>query len=155
MHNVVNSRASSQVISLTIQPSRWLAAYIVALHLMLFIALWQGFSLLVALLAIPLLVLLMAYCLYRWVSDRCAGRVTHLYYLNAQWRLHNATGQLPVELTKATVWRWLVVLNFYDKRRHRPLVLFIDSVDQQQWRQLQVMLRHLPVYAGTDSDASL
>ena len=140
---------------IAIQPSRLMAVYLTGLHLLVFAGLWLGLSASLALICLPILLLHCTYSYYRYASARHSRWVSQLAYRNQQWFLQQNKLEHSASLVQARVWRRLLVLHFCDvQQRHHYLTLFIDSVDAGQWRQLQVMLRHLPVYTRAGSSVS-
>ena len=139
--------------SLEITPSRFLFAYLMLVHGLLLLALFY-LPLSAIMLGLLLVVVvwhsvysLKRYCQsgsYRWIA-RCD-------YVDRVWRLQFSDCQRVVELRSATVWRYLMAMNFAcaETGRVYHLVLLSDSGDRHQLRRLRVLLRHLPVFGVVD-----
>ena len=106
--------------------------------------------------SLPVLILLaltIGYFCYRdWRQQLPARSMlgsTRLLYQDGQWLLDIDGEQLPVVLTQATVWQWLVALNFREPGsfKRRRLLLLTDSCHADEFRRLRVLLRHFPVLA--------
>ena len=91
-----------------------------------------------------------SYCLWRYCYSGHHCWIDGLEYSQQIWRLHHGQGIERVILKSATVWRWMVVLNFRTKSRRGYSLVLPDNTDRQQLRQLRVMLKHKPVYASDD-----
>lgn len=135
---------------LSITPSKWLAGYLIALHLLLLLSLFYlSLSDWVLSLLAAVMVIHCGYCLWRYFYKGHRFWIDSLEYSHQVWLLHRGRDIERVILKSATVWRWMVVLNFRGKgRRGRSLVLLPDNTNSQQRRQLRVMLKHRPVYGG-------
>jgi hypothetical protein len=102
------------------------------------------------LLLLPLLVSIACYLLRNRRLESFFG-IKRLEYRQPLWLLIFSDRSCVVRLQTATVLPWLVVMVFrceHTQRRY-DLLLFPDSVDRDQFRRLRVMLKHLPVYAGS------
>jgi hypothetical protein len=135
--------------SVQISHSRWMQGYISAVHLLLLLT--------VCCLPLPQALLLTAflvavlhwrYCQRRYLCDEHDLWVERIDYRQQRWQLSAAGQHTEVWLKQATVWRWLMVLNFYSEpeARHYPLILWPDSADWESLRRLRSCLRHMPVY---------
>ena len=143
--------------SLQLSLSRWLRGYIAALHLLLLLA--------VCCLPLPQALLLAAfltvvlhwrYCQRRYLCVEHKLWVARIDYRQPRWQLSTGGQCTEVWLKQATVWRWLVVLNFYSESGggHYPLILWPDSADRDSLRRLRSCLRHMPVYGRSLPSAS-
>jgi hypothetical protein len=135
--------------SLQLSLSRWMRGYLAAVHLLLLLAVYC--------LPLPQELLLMALlwvmlhwrnCQLRYHSVDHAQWIERIAYRRQCWQLTIAGQHTTVWLKQATVWRWLVVLNFYSESagRYYPLILWPDSAEQESLRRLRSCLRHMPVY---------
>lgn len=137
-------------ISLLISPSGYMKAYISVLHafVLLSLAVITPFNLAIWLLAIVTVALHWRYCLRRYTSVKHQDWISQLSYSDGQWWLNTNDKRTAVFLYRATIWRWLVVMNFKrDQGWGRyALVLWPDSVDDDNFRRLRVHLRHMNVF---------
>ena len=140
-------------INLSISPSRYMKAYISVVHALVLVALVVvPLHSLLWLLATLMAVLHWRYCLKRYTSVKYRDGISQLSYREGQWRLVSNDTETPVFLNQATIWRWLVVMNFKSyqrmgQRRGRyALVLWPDSVDDDSFRRLRVHLKHMNVF---------
>ena len=133
--------------SVQISSSRWLPGYLTGLHLLLLVCLL--FLPKAAMLSIVFPVVLhWRYSLWRYADSEHCRWVKGVRYANKVWQLQAGTQHVSASLVHATVWRWLVVMNFYsqDTGCTYSVLLFSDSADPSQLRQLRVILRHMPVF---------
>jgi hypothetical protein len=91
-----------------------------------------------------LLVLHCFYYLRRKNSVDAEQWVERLVYSDQHWRLWIKGREVLGSLQQATVWQKLIVLNFIDStsKKTYALLLFPDSADTDQLRQLRIILRH-------------
>ncbi|MCP3906953.1 MAG: hypothetical protein GY712_02945 [Oceanicoccus sp.] len=135
--------------TLSITPSKWIASYLIVLHLLLLLSLHY-----LALSGVSMVLISVAmvahglYSLWRYCSQRHPAWINGLEYSHQLWLLHRVRGPERAQLKSATVWRRMVVLNFRGEGRCCSLVLLADSTSPQQLRRLRVMLKHRPVYNG-------
>ena len=128
--------------SLAITPSRWMLIYLLLFYLALLVALWylplSGYWQWLA------LIVLLVFCFRNWKATMLHP-VERLSCQQSGWVIVRGGVTVPIELRQITVWRWLIVLNFYlpQNRWQQSLVLFPDSAEQDSLRQLRVILRHL------------
>lgn len=134
-------------IHLIIQSSRWMTVYLVILHLLVLIAFGQVLGYFALLVLGMLLVVSLLLSVWRFASDRSDLWVREISFVDNHWFLTTASGCQPVRLRQATVWQWLVLMNFDSERTGRcfSIQLFPDSCDKESLRRLRVILRHLPV----------
>ncbi|ARN75348.1 protein YgfX [Oceanicoccus sagamiensis] len=136
------------VLSLAIVPSKYVASYLISLHALIVLSLCY---LALPTLAISLLVMVIishgVYCLWRFCYAGHKAWVDSIQYSQQAWLLYRAGYSEWVDLRSATVWRWLIVLNFRSETgRCCPVVLLPDSSSPELLRQLRVLLKHKPVY---------
>jgi len=131
-----------------IYSSRWIRRYVTGLFALTLVAI---VSLPVG--KLPVFIMVVGLWLL-WRNWRRAGCHSgedwqqQIIFANDSWLLKTPTENYPVYLHSATVWQWLVVMNFRGVatgRRHDVLLL-PDSIDREQLRRLRVVLRYLPVY---------
>ncbi len=138
---------------LDITVSRWSIAHTCLLHLLVIVAAcYFPLSLLHQLIAIVLICGHCFWCLRDWFYPDRKKPLDTLGFADGQWQLYHGEALATAYLVQATVWSWLVVLNFREEesRKTHSLVLWPDSADKQQLRRLRIVLRHLPVF-GCDS----
>ena len=137
-------------LSLSLTPSKWLACYLIVLHLLILLAL---FYLPLSVLALVLVALAVVangcYCLWRYCYSGHTRWVDSFAYSHQTWLLHRGKCTERAALKSATVWRFMVVLNFLGEQGACSLVLLPDNCCPQQLRRLRVMLKHRPVYQGS------
>ncbi|MEE8057366.1 MAG: protein YgfX [Pseudomonadales bacterium] len=145
--------------SLSIRPSQWMACYLTVLHCLVFYCLVANDLVLATIDLLPLGWLLplavsiivlghWVYSLWRFASPRSCHWIKQMDYRDQGWSLTVAGKEVPADLVQATVWSWLVVVNFCgeeNKRRYSVIVL-PDTADANQRRKLRVMLRHMAVW---------
>ncbi len=142
-------------VKLEICQSRWIQRYVTAAHAL---ALLAVLSLPVGKVVMPVLVMGLLIC-WRWYWRKylleSADGHQQLLFANYSWLLKREGDAIPVYLHSATVWRWLIVMNFrcVNSRRRHVIVLLPDTLERQPLRRLRVLLRYLPVYSGPGSDA--
>ena len=137
---------------LSIAPSKSIAAYLTALHFLLILSLFYlPLSAGLVSLLVAVIVMHCGYCLWRYCYSGHRSWIDGLEYSQQTWLLHRGQEIERVILKSATVWRWMVVLNFRSKSWHGcSLLLLPDNTHRQQLRRLRVMLKHRPVY-GADN----
>lgn len=135
-------------ISLAVIPSRYMTVYLSLVHGVAVLAIvqmalpwWQRL--------IAVLLLLTVYV----VSSRGLAGTRRIEYRSEQWLLWRGDQQLLVGLDAATVWPWLIVLNFRDALtgRRYHCTLWSDSAESDLLRRLRVLLRHSSVYRGDET----
>ena len=141
--------------SLALQPSRWLLAYLSLVHLLLLAAalvMWAD-TVFVFVIAVLLLIIHWLYSLWRFAGccyhTAYPHRVRRIAFNDSGWSLGLADRLIAADLVQATVWPWLVVMNFRCRlsgRRYAVIVL-PDSADTECRRKLRVLLRHWPVWS--------
>lgn len=139
--------------SLEILPSRFLFGYIILVHGLLLLTLFY-LPLITTILALLLLVVVWhsVYSLKRYCQSGSYYWVSRCDYVDRVWCLQFSDCQRVVELRSATVWRYLIAMNFAcaETGRVYHVVLLPDSGDRHQLRRLRVLLRHLPVFGVVD-----
>lgn len=130
--------------SLHISPSRWSRGYGVVLHLLLSAAVcslpWSGWV------VAGLLLVVAGHGVVRSRNSQRHG-VRRIDYRDQSWYLTGPNGCVPARLQQATVWRWLVVMNFCSEAgRSCPIVLWPDSLEPETGRRLRATLRHRAVF---------
>jgi Membrane-bound toxin component of toxin-antitoxin system len=126
--------------------------YIIVLHLFLYSALFSMVTgWMQQILVVMLSTCLFCYSYWRYATERPGMWVSRVTFFEKNWSLLLRGGETSVCLQQATVWSWLVVMNFYNEhsRRRYCVILFPDSSDQQQLRRLRAMIRHMPVWSGS------
>lgn len=126
-----------------VKPSRWQQGCVAFFYVMALVAVWVAY--------IPLWLALMLSVLLGvlFLGQHRASKkqvITRLSTEQAQWFIYLATGQrLKVELQTVFLWRYLVVLRCKSHALAMPyqLILFPDSLTQEDYRKLQVRLRLL------------
>ncbi len=136
--------------NLAITPSVACAAYLIALHILIGVALmYLALTPMVLTLLLILIMFHSVYCLWRYCSAGHTRWVDSVEYSHQVWLLHRGGDVEPANLKSATVWRWMIVLNFVgESRACHSIVLLPDSSSSQQLRRLRVLLKHRPVYGS-------
>jgi predicted MPP superfamily phosphohydrolase len=113
-----------------------------AIFSLIFIPLSWVYSVLISF----LLVLHCFYYLRRKNSVDAEQWVERLVYSDQHWRLWIKEREVLGNLQQATIWQKLIVLNFIDSinKKNYSVLLFPDSADTDQLRQLRIILRHQP-----------
>lgn len=134
---------------LQINPSRWMMAYCLLVHSLLLTAAGaMAFEGALLLLIAGLVLLHAVYSFRRYCSAGRKDWVSEIKYSNRTWLLSCAGQLTDVRLKRVTVWRWLIVMNFYREDGSHPstLILWPDSSDREDLRRLRVSLRHMNVW---------
>ena len=135
-----------KVVSVEVHSSRILALYLTVIHLLIIIAIdalalpWPLFVL-----AIVIAFTHWVYALWYHSSVYTGCPVEKIIYRDGRWSLLSCGREIPVTLVRATTWRWLLTMQFVDEHsggKGYRVVLLPDSCDKEQYRQLQVLLRH-------------
>jgi uncharacterized membrane protein YccF (DUF307 family) len=140
--------------SLAIKPSRILLVYFGLVHGLLAITL---FYLPLSNVMLTLFLLIVTshsmYKINKYYLAHSSREVIRCDYIDRVWRLQFSDCQRVVELRFATVWRYLLVMNFFCSETGETyhLVLLPDSGNHHQLRHLRIVLRHLPVFGLTSS----
>lgn len=131
-------------INIVLRRSRWLQVYMLAVLLLASLALLR---LPTALGGFMLVTCALAYVCSRY---RPVSPASRLCYRDGQWLLQIDGELQAVELTHATVWQWLVALDFRYPgcSKKQPLLLLADTCEPGEFRRLKVLLRHFPVISG-------
>jgi hypothetical protein len=129
------------VTELTVQlhPSRQLAVFIVAVHLLAAMAVW--FSALPWWASLPMTAIVLLHLRHSLQGFRSAGRELHCQ--EGRWSLGDRSGEQPLHpLGEWLVTSWLIVLQFKRADGSRiNLVLPPDSAPPDELRRLRVFLR--------------
>ncbi len=131
--------------------SRFLSIYIVIIHLLLiFTVSFYPVTGMVGFLIIGIIIAHGIYSQWRHSHLSVGNWVNRLTYNHQQWTITLADEPVLVRLKQATVWNRLVVLVFESDNPHRdyPVLVFSDSTDVENHRQLRVILKHMPVFAS-------
>lgn len=136
--------------SLQLSPSRWMLCYLSAIHLLLIaccslLPLVEAVTMSVGLAIIAHWI----YSLWRYASSSSPRWVQQIHWVDDSWLLLVAGQQHSAQLLQATVWSWLIVLNFRcrDSGCRYSVMVLPDSTDVEQRRRLRVIIRHMPVWA--------
>ncbi len=131
-------------IEIVLRPSRRLALYLLLVTLLALYAIARIPLASPYLFFLALTVLLPAY--YQWQTMQHRS-ISRLSYRHEQWAIERGGEPEPVELYQATVWQFLVALNFRSSvsGKKKRLLVLSDSCGGDEFRQLKVLLRHFPV----------
>jgi hypothetical protein len=143
-------------VCLQLRPSRYMRGYLLSLHVLLIISAIVFF---VPNSSLAIAVILLVnwhwrYVCTKYLAPTADSWVNRIDYNNQLWLLTGPRLQARVWLKQVTVWRWLIVLNFYSEQGacHYPVVLWPDSVDKESLRRFRSFLRHMPVLGKIPSD---
>ncbi len=135
-------------ININLVPSRYMAIYLLAVHGCGLVSIYM--LPLPAYLAVMSSVLIVWHCYYslqRWNSVSSNRRVEQLWCHHQQWHISVGGSEIPIEITQATVWSWLIVIRAkaLNGQRKYAAVVFPDSTDTDSHRSLRAYLRFMLV----------
>lgn len=136
---------------IVVKPSLWLVIY----YLLLLAGVGLAFNSLVvagtSIIFLGLGFLFISFMLYRSYKNIAQARRIRL--VNRSWIVSDSDSNIPVFLQSATLWSYLAVMNFnsLDGRVKIAVIVFPGSCSGTEFRKLQTILRHWPVYGRSSS----
>jgi len=103
-----------------------------------------------ATLAFPIkfiLVSLFVLLMVRTLQSKAMPRISRIKYLHGQWLIdRNNNDDEVIDIMHCQLWSWLIRISFKDSTgRKKHTLLFSDHCDDDEWRQLSVALRLMPL----------